>query len=365
MDDPLNPNNPKPQYSFPNADRPLDSKVATQGPLNPMSNDKETVKFKDVMEQKSSKFIHDDSNMPQIETYNSDVAKAIRNDSVSALQIALAEQKKQQDRQASSVVFTESKSGPLFAKILFGILFVAIVVMGYLWWAGFLTSNSGVVGNQGGDDTVPPATQVAPIKIEQRQILSVDGRDSISIKNDIEKAKNGNVDVATIKELVLGTQSKKTSGEMSIRTLTTEEWFSKLSTHAPPLLIRSLGEDYIMGVYGSSPRETFVIFTVKSYDNAYAGMLSWESYISEDVGVIFERILPRSVTSTTTNSTIINQRIFTDKILFNKDTRILQNTDGQTRVVYSFIDPKTLIMVSSETGLRELISRLTTGKITR
>ena len=76
-------NNPKPAFSFPNSDRSLDSKEETRGPVTPKP-EHETVKFKDVMENKESQFIHNDSGVPQIETYNSDVARAIKKDNVSA-----------------------------------------------------------------------------------------------------------------------------------------------------------------------------------------------------------------------------------------------------------------------------------------
>ena len=346
-------NKPKTPFTFPNSDRPLDSKEETRGPVNP-NPEHETVKFKDVMENKESQFIQNDSGIPQIETYNSDVAQAIKKNSVSAMQIALAEQKKQQDRQFAGAIVTEEKSHSLLIKVIFGALFLVIVMLGYLWWAGYLTSKGTAVQNQANNQ--PTQQTAAPIKIEQRQLIPIDGKDSISIKNIIGTAKNGNIDAATVKEIVLGTMS--TNG--SVNLISTSDWFKKLDTHAPDQLVRALGDNYIMGVYGSTPRETFMIFTVKSYDNAFAGMLNWESYLNEDMGDIFDRGIAQTATSS-----IVNQRVFTDKILFNKDTRILNGNDGQTKMLYTFIDPKTLIIVSSETGLRELISRLTTGKITR
>ncbi len=347
-------NKPKPSFSFPNSDRPLDSREETKGPVVP-NPEHDTIKFKDVMENKEAQFIHNESGIPQIETYNSDVAQAIKKNSVSAMQIALAESKKQQDRQFAGGIDTAENSHSLIIKILIGILFIAIVILGYLWWAGYLTPKNETVPSQK-NITQPAQQAVVPIKIEQRQIIPIEDKDSISIKNDINKARNGNVDAATIKEIALGTQA---NGVVNVAN--TEAWFTRLDTNASPQLVRALGSDYLMGVYGSSPRETFIIFNVKSYDNAFAGMLNWESYIKEDIGSIFERNLPQTQNATSTT----NQRVFTDKILFNKDTRILNNNQGQTVLLYTFIDPRTLILVSSETGLRELISRLTTGKITR
>lgn len=352
-------NKPKQNFSFPNSDRPLDSKEETKGPVAP-NYEHETVKFRDVMEEKESQFIKNDTDVPQIETYNSDVARAIKKDNVSAMQIALAEQKKQQNRQSTGGMVPNGSGKSLLVKILFFVLFFIIIILGYLWWAGYLTPKNPVI--QGTTNTQQPAQQQSQsqIKIEQRQIIPINSKDSISIKNDINKAKNGNIDSGTIKEIVLGQQTP--TGEVA--TINANDFLTKLGTHAPDQLLRAIDSKYTLGVFGSTPRETFVIFNVKSYDNAFAGMLSWESYLDEDMGDIFDRNIA-STTKNSTSSNMTSQRVFTDKILFNKDTRILNSTDGQTKLLYSFIDPRTLIIVSSETGLRELISRLTTGKITR
>ncbi len=365
--------NKKSEYAFPNADRPLGSKEETKGPVNPINNnEKDTVKFKDVMEHKTSQFLNNENSISPMETYNGDVSIALKKDNMSALQIALAEQRKQQERQDVGAVVNQKSSG-LFAKILMILLLLAVIIGGYL-----VPSNNDI------NKTIPAevagqAQNQISIKIEKRQILPVEGKDSVSIINDLMRAKSEDVDLSTIKEIILGSQNG-TQGTSTIQKISTADWFGRLGTHASPQLIRSLGDDYIFGVYGDASKDTFLILSVKSYDSAFAGMLSWESYMNDDIGDIIARdtsSLP--VTMTAASSTknkqqattslvrtdITDQKVFTDRIIFNKDSRILYEPNGQTRMLYSFIDPKTLVIVSSEAGFREITSRLTTGKITR
>ncbi|MEI8061856.1 MAG: hypothetical protein WCG97_00975 [bacterium] len=371
--------NKKTEYAFPNADRPLGSKEVTRGPVNPINNnEKDTVKFKDVMEQETSQFLSNETSISPIETYNGDVSIALKKDNMSALQIALAEQRKQQERQDVGEVVNQKSSG-LFAKILMILLLLAVIIGGYLWWAGYLVPNSNDINNGTQEkNTVITQNQIS-IKIEKRQILPVDGKDPVSVINYLMRAKSEDVDLATVKEIILGSQNG-TQGTSTVQKISTSEWFGRLGTHASPQLIRSLGDDYIFGVYGDALKDTFLILNVKSYDSAFAGMLSWESYMNDDIGDLIARdtsTLPvaptlatstkskKSATTSLVRTDITDQKVFTDRIIFNKDSRILYEPNGQSRMLYSFIDPKTLVIVSSEAGLREIISRLTTGKITR
>ncbi len=56
---------------------------------------------------------------------------------------------------------------------------------------------------------------------------------------------------------------------------------------------------------------------------------------------------------------------FEDRIIQNKDTRALIGLDGNIKFLYTFLDQKTLLIVSSERGLKEVQARLTTGRIRR
>lgn len=369
-------NNQEPKYSFPNADRPLDSTQPTQGPTIPGAAEKKTVKFSEVMDQKQAQFTSGASKTPGIQTYNTDVSHAIKSDNMSALQIALAEQRKQEARGSTDEAIKTS-SGSSLTKIFIGVLVLGVLIVGSLWWSGYFTSGGGA-GIFNKADTGPIIPQVAPIKIESRQIVQVDNKDNYAIRNYIEKSRDSDIPPATMKEIILSVTVKGPNGTSTeFIKLKTEEFFNKLELHAPLQLLRAVSENYTLGAYGSTPRDLFLIFNVTSYDNAFAGMLAWEPYMSDDLNDIMVKTPPKNTqvasSSQVNNSQsvsifgrdVASERVFADKILFNKDTRILNDSAGNAKMLYSFINPKTLIIVSSEVGFREILSRLTTGQITR
>ena len=55
---------------------------------------------------------------------------------------------------------------------------------------------------------------------------------------------------------------------------------------------------------------------------------------------------------------------FTDKVIQNKDTRILQK-DGRIIFLYSFIDEKTLVITTGEKPFEEILKRLHSAKLVR
>lgn len=213
-------NKPKPQFSFPNSDRSLDSKEEIKGPVAP-SNDHETVKYKDVMQTKESQFINNETGIPQIETYTSDVAIAIKKNNVSAMQIAMSEQKKQQELQKTVKDIENTESRSFTVKIIFAGLVLVILILGYLWWAGYLGEKGYNPQNQI-DPNLLSSQPSSPIKIEQRQIITVNNKDAEAIKEEIIKAKNGDLDSATIKEVVLSLQGSGTN----IASITTSDLFT-------------------------------------------------------------------------------------------------------------------------------------------
>ena len=219
--------------------------------------------------------------------------------------------------------------------------------------------------------------------------FSVDNMDSNDIIKSIDQEKNGVMDTGTMKAVYL------TTGEgTSTQALTTEQFFSVLGTRIPNSVVKSLDPVFLLGVYAYTPREMFVIFKVKSYDTAFAGMLDWEPNIETDIGNIFisndstKSINPLTTSTVSTSTTasssdlsanpagtttpntgsslqIFTQKRFVDKVLSNKDTRILQDQSGTPYMLYTFLDKNTLVIATSEKALKEILFRITTGRIIR
>jgi hypothetical protein len=209
----------------------------------------------------------------------------------------------------------------------------------------------------------------------------------------VARIKDERFDLGTMKEIVF------TAGSgTSTRRITTKEWFTLMRARASDSLVRSLDPSFEMGTYAfSNPYDTFIIFEVNSYDNAFAGMLQWENSMDTDVGDLFilrRLIIPTGTNgtgigasgSTTTNTTSQNntgqvqtsqtstgqnefgalrRREFIDKVVQNKDTRALVDERGTVLMLYTFIGKDTLVIASGEKSLKEILFRLTTGRIVR
>jgi hypothetical protein len=125
------------------------------------------------------------------------------------------------------------------------------------------------------------------------------------------------------------------------------------------------------------------------FQNAYAGMITWEKTMPDDLVNVFgyadttalpisfaytsptsTSALPNFASSTATSSipsfvytTPISsyftiQGSFKDGVIKNKDVRAFTEPDGTILVLYSFVDNNTIVITTDENTLAEIINRL-------
>jgi hypothetical protein len=205
-------------------------------------------------------------------------------------------------------------------------------------------------------------------------------RDTLE-KKIIEYRNNNTLNNGSILYLAL---TKKIDG--SEFPINSKELFTVLNTEAPESLLRSFGNTFMLGMYKMDSSEPFLLIELSSFANAFDGMLKWEKTINKDLGSIFSNRsisitshtteIPESpITSTTTlktvsetrvvNSDLLGISVFEDITFKNKDARVLKNTRGETILLYSFLDPKTVLITSSEKVLHEIINKLISEKLVR
>jgi hypothetical protein len=390
----MDPNsNLKRNFSFPNADQyreqddsspnvlnrvPRGSADSEEGTLAP----RRTVNIMDALANSKQ----DQGEAQTVRTYQSDIANTIKNDNVSMIKVVLAEKKRQEQRGGlDNAIEDDNKRLYLIAGGIIAVIVVIGLVAGYM----FLQSQKAA------QVAVQTEQQVQPLLYtEVISPLNIDDIRIDDLTKLIEKDKDAVMDLGSMKAIVLTTgnsAANSTSSEKE-RPLTTAEFFGALNSRAPDGLIRSLDPNYLLGVYAYNPRDMFEVFKVNSYDAAFAGMLEWEPSIESDIGNIFinkkERVgtdlsalsNPTDSTSsaaigtgspaaTTTSSSspfgVFSQRRFVDKILNNKDARVLVDSDGKEAMLYTFLDKNTLVISTSGNSLKEIIFRLTTGRIVR
>ncbi|MDO8575493.1 MAG: hypothetical protein Q7R78_02230 [bacterium] len=135
--------------------------------------------------------------------------------------------------------------------------------------------------------------------------------------------------------------------------------FVKLSDlKIPDSLFRILKNPFMFGYHKiSGINYPFVILKVDFFQGALSSMLRYESSIIDD---FWPFIVKEGGSDTKSNIS------FGDKIIKNKDTRILKNVfSDKTLLLYSFIDSETLVITTSENSFIYLINEISRQKFVR
>ncbi len=153
------------------------------------------------------------------------------------------------------------------------------------------------------------------------------------------------------------------------------ELLAAMDLPAPDILLRNIDRSSTVGIVNAGGETNpFFIMRVTSYERTYAGMLSWEKTIADDLALFYPApvrdtfVIPLDTTATTTTTTSSSAQIlpepeffavFKDEILQNHDVRVLRDRTGKEVMVYGYRDKETLIIARNSAAYLELIRRLT------
>ncbi len=131
------------------------------------------------------------------------------------------------------------------------------------------------------------------------------------------------------------------------------EWLNRVGASAPGLLVRSLDNSFDYGAYQLVPNAAYIILSSKAPQNAFSGMLQWEDT------TLAKDLIPL-VSGSTVDEGLL-RGTFEDKVLsgLNIDARILRDTTGNTRLVYTVLSAQGVIIITKdEKTLAELYRRV-------
>ena len=301
-----------------------------------------------------------ESSLKQIRTFQGDVAEALTHQNESLVSIQQTEAARRRATGAPNPSDENENKRRDFVFLLVGSIFFIVVGVAGAWY-GYREYLS---------RTAPPV-----LVIPENRFISPTGEVTLPISS-----LNREGFAVSFNELVSKTKPeelthvvlKKDALEIS-PSISTAEFFSLLESQAPGSLVRSFGPLFMVGSVGESP---FLIIKLASFENAFAGMLLWETTMAEDLTPIFgnanvvKAIAPTSV--------------FRDVIVRNKDVRVLETvvestvvtgtgtstatTTGTSTVpvlLYSFFDNSMLIITDRIEALQTLIDRLTRERLSR
>ncbi len=282
-----------------------------------------------------------DEKLESLETYMSDIADVVRDEKMSVVKIASAEQKRRERGDYYKKGIETSNN-----KIIFIVGGVVLIIIGI--FVSYKLSNRAKINNQ-------PTQIVKTVEVP----ISFDSNVSINTNNSI----NGIALSKQIEPILKKVNSPSSISKVSLsktvegikEPLSLKEFLSILNLSAPKSLIRSFTDNYMLGVYTPENvnlnNNLFLIIKIKDYNLAYSGMLKWEKTMAKDLFNIF------NINISGGNSSIFNEP-FKDIIIKNKDARILYNSMGIDKLYYLFADSNTLIISTSQDAVKEIISRL-------
>lgn len=124
---------------------------------------------------------------------------------------------------------------------------------------------------------------------------------------------------------------------------------------APDILLRNILPESTVGVVRAGEEtRPFFILKVDSYERTYAGMLTWEASMEQDLAVFYPQH-PSEPATTTLESFRLS---FVDAIVDNRDVRVLKDAENRTIILYGYRDKDTLVIARNEAAFSELLARL-------
>ncbi|MFH0755066.1 MAG: hypothetical protein V1910_00140 [bacterium] len=291
-------------------------------------------------------------NRPIIRTYKSDVEEIVQANHISSINIAMAENKKMMEKEKQ--IEKEKKKNVINKSIL--IISLVLILGGILTF--FIPQL--LIQMQYGEKKIPLET------ISSKPIITVDLEEKINIK-DI----NLNRVDATLKERVEQSSTKLgqikniflTKGEETEEHLIKSSKFLELiKANVPPEIQRTLKDSYMFGLHNYNGNQKFLILKIGLYDTAFSGMLHWEINLWQDFKELFN-LQTEIKNSTSSNSYEIEIKKFQDIAFNNKDCRVIKNSLGEIKFLYSIIDKNTIIFTTSKDTLNEIINRMSKARI--
>ncbi|MFA7192215.1 MAG: hypothetical protein WC089_02885 [Candidatus Paceibacterota bacterium] len=278
-----------------------------------------------------------------IHTYSSDMADAVREQEATVIKIALAE-KERKDREK---YVEENKNN--FSSNIFYVIGGVVLIVSSIWATSYFIQK----GKEASSIAVKKTTVDTLIKTDEQMMLDVT---SITNKQDLINAikteKLKEIKIGNIKSIVLYTNT-----ETGVKMLTTTDLLERLSINVPGALARSLHESFMLGVHQiGGERNLFLVLSTNDYNSSFAGMLSWEPTILSSMFSLFSVNVSSSLEG-------VFETPWGDKIILNKDSRVLSLPDGTELLSYMFIDKNKLILTDKEETIKEVIQRLVTQNI--
>ncbi len=320
-----------------------------------------------------------DAMVQSLETFRGDIEKLMRSGDVSAVSIASAQARQnQQDAERVSeikkVSTTPDRSRAMLLYGTGGALFLCAV--GIVSYVLFRPTTVAV-------QTPAAAPFILVDDTAEVQIAPNETRgDVIAALTDVKAKTALSLGLVGRIEPVAAATTTNTSATPT----GAQPLLDLLAPDIPDALLRNIEPTFLLGVHSFDTNQPFLILKIDSYEQAFAGMLAWEPTMHQDLSPLFDytpsphintdtaAVVTNDASSTdtadnnTNSATPFNtavaqppgfmQTIFVDTVVENHDARALKNSAGDVYFLWTFLDRNTLLITTNPYTVREVINRL-------
>lgn len=275
---------------------------------------------------------------PTMRTFSTDLAEELRKHQGAAMKKAMLENEQRLREQGD-----DSDNPKRNRRFVFGGIIVLLFAIG---------ASIGVyVYQKKMNAPIPLAASSAPVSIipyEDSMVLNLSDASSGDISSTIASTvQKSNIQTGMIDSISL-VQGGATS---SVTQLTSPMFLSAIKSHIPPDFSLSLSNQYMLGIYSYEQPNLFVILRGTAHDTMLAGMLEWESFLTEDFAPMF------GIDTTGDNAYLLNAP-YSETLIENHDTRAVLDKAGKPILFYSFLDQDTVIITNDSQTLIEAVRRI-------
>ncbi|TSD03190.1 MAG: hypothetical protein Athens071416_251 [Parcubacteria group bacterium Athens0714_16] len=296
-----------------------------------------------------------------IRTYEGDISDVVKFKKASVAGIAVAEQKRRDGegeyfidnkKESFSQKFLDKKTLITGGSILLFVIAIIIIILS-------------LTGTENTADVKILPTQIEIIFSNETKNIDVTGVDKKTfVSKVLEERKTNKSQLGSITKILATTEDVEI-----IKILTPSEFLNLLEIKLPVSLSKYLSDEFMFGIHSVRNIEPFIILKTSSFENAFTGMLEWEKTMENDLGPIFidgpSKTTNKNSTEiiadsgTTTSESFVNiKKTFEDIVIRNKDTRVLNDAKGNSKLMYLFPDRETILITTNQYTVAEILDRL-------
>lgn len=276
---------------------------------------------------------NDTSKTKVVHTFSDDMVGALGENQGGSLRALIeAEEEREKEKEAMSPNTPENR---IFIAISTLLLIFSLAGLIYVLW------------QRGGDVASREAQVRSIIFVDRTQFVPVDNQNSEKAVGALRSA----IALSTVKQG--GIEAYYLTRAKKVLDLDT---FAAVTFGSAPKEILDLTDNFLIGSVRLAKNEPFILLKVRSFQDIFPEMSTWEEKLFYDLHDMFGIPLGKE------HNYLLNKK-FEDGFVQNKNARILYKDNGTPALMYIYADDTSVIVTSSAQAASEVMRRLSTGDI--